>query len=290
MAQAPVTPADRLSFTLFLAVVVHATLIFGIGFQPQRPSAAAPSVDVTIVHHQSERAPDEADFIAQAHQEASGDQIDRKELTTDQEADFADQQIDRVQPIAPSVIQRTEQVTQRLVVTTQGVSPRQVHAREQQETEARPAPQAEHESLEEMSREIASLQARLDAQRQAYAKRPRIRRLTSVSATAHYEAIYLDAFRREVEEMGTRHFPDEALSRDQFGNVRLAVSLRPDGTVHGIEITQSSGYRFLDEAAVRSVRLAAPFAPFTEEMRRNTDILEIIRTWRFDRRQIVTSH
>ena len=290
MAQAPVTSADRLSFTLFLAIAVHAVVIFGVGFQQQKPAPAPHTLDVTIVHNQSQKAPSEADFIAQAHQEASGDQSERMELTTDQEAEFADQQIETVQLQAPAVRQRTEQQAQQLVVTTQGVSPRQVHVREEQETPPQPAPEAREESLEQLTQEIASLQARLDQQRQAYAKRPRIRRLTSVSATAHYEALYIDSFRREVEEMGTRHFPNEAFARDQFGNVRLAVSLLPDGSVHSIEISQSSGHRFLDQAAVRSVRLAAPFAPFTREMRENTDILEIIRTWRFDRQQQLTSH
>ena len=56
-----------------------------------------------------------------------------------------------------------------------------------------------------------------------------------------------------------------------------------------IEVLKSSGYRFLDEAAMRSVRLAAPFAPFPPEMRKITDILEIIRTWKFDERQAVSS-
>jgi protein TonB len=93
-----------------------------------------------------------------------------------------------------------------------------------------------------------------------------------------------------VEETGTRHFPQKALSEGIFGNVRLAVQLKPNGTVESIDITQSSGHPFLDQAAIQSVRLAAPFAPFTDEMRRNIDLLEIIRTWRFDSRERLTSH
>ena len=44
---------------------------------------------------------------------------------------------------------------------------------------------------------------------------------------------------------------------------------------------KSSGSKLLDDAAIRIVRIAAPFNPLTEEMKKDTDILEIIRIWRF---------
>ncbi|MBA3980496.1 MAG: energy transducer TonB [Alcanivorax sp.] len=289
-APAPVSSADRLSFTLFLAVAIHATVIFGIGFAPERPGEGTRTLDVTLAHHQSDTTPEDADFIAQANQEGSGDQSDKAELTTTELTDFADQQIERVQLQAPSVIERSERVPQQLVITTQGLSDWQVNAAPEQPDTPQNLPQAETESLDALSQEIASLQARLDNQRQAYAKRPRIHRLTSVSTKAHYEALYIDAFRRDVEEAGTRNFPRQALARQTFGNVRLMVALNADGSVRDVEVLQSSGHGFLDQAAVQSVRLAAPFAPFTREMREKADILEIIRTWRFDPDQIVTSH
>ena len=39
----------------------------------------------------------------------------------------------------------------------------------------------------------------------------------------------------------------------------------------------------LDDAAIRIVQLAAPFPPFSIEMRERTDVLEIIRTWKFEK-------
>jgi len=38
------------------------------------------------------------------------------------------------------------------------------------------------------------------------------------------------------------------------------------------------------------VRIAAPFSVFPPEIKQDTDILEIIRTWKFDPDQIVSSH
>ena len=48
-----------------------------------------------------------------------------------------------------------------------------------------------------------------------------------------------------------------------------------------IRLTRSSGHALLDDAAIRIVRLAAPYAPFPKEIREETDILEITRTWQF---------
>ena len=289
-AASTVSAADRLSFMLFLALAFHAVLILGLGFTSEDPGAAARTIEVTIAQQLSDTEPEDADFIAQANQQASGDLDEKREVTTTEQSPFDSQNIAQVNLQAPSTLNPDPAPVQRVTLTTQGVSSRKVPAKLDKPTPPKPLPKSDRESEAMLSEEIASLQARLDAQKQAYAKRPRVHHLTSVSAKAHYEALYLDTFRRAVEEMGTRNFPQKALSEGIFGNVRLAVQLKPNGSVDKIEVTQSSGHRFLDEAAVQSVRLAAPFAPFPDEMRKNVDILEIIRTWRFDARERLTSH
>jgi protein TonB len=52
--------------------------------------------------------------------------------------------------------------------------------------------------------------------------------------------------------------------------------------VEEVRILESSGEAVLDDAAQQIVRLAAPFAPFPTEIRKEADRLEIIRTWRFE--------
>ena len=287
---ATVSAADRLSFTLFLALAFHAVLILGLGFSPDKPEPGARTIEITIAQQLSDTEPEDADFIAQANQQASGDLDEKREVTTTELSPFDSQTIAQVNRQAPATVDPSPVPTQRVIITTQGVSSRKAPATVDKPTPPKPLPKSQQESEAAISEEIASLQARLDAQKQAYAKRPRVHHLTSVSAKAHYEALYLDSFRRAVEEIGTRNFPQKALSEGIFGNVRLAVQLKPNGSVQNIEVTQSSGHRFLDEAAIQSVRLAAPFAPFPDEMRRNVDVLEIIRTWRFDARERLTSH
>jgi protein TonB len=72
---------ERLSFTVFLAVAVHAVLILGVTFTLNRDPKPAPTLNITLATHQSQKAPDKADYLAQYNQEASGTIADTKELT-----------------------------------------------------------------------------------------------------------------------------------------------------------------------------------------------------------------
>jgi protein TonB len=140
---------------------------------------------------------------------------------------------------------------------------------------------SEHSSPQDISLAIASLQAQLDIQQQAYANRPRRYTISSASTQKRHDALYLDNWRKRIELVGNQHYPDEARQNEIFGSLRLMVTIRPDGSVAEIRVLQGSGQQVLDQAAVDIVRLAAPFDVFPEELRDSIDLLEIIRTWRF---------
>ncbi len=63
----------------------------------------------------------------------------------------------------------------------------------------------------------------------------------------------------------------------------VTVSIKADGALEKVEINRPSGHKLLDEAAVRIVKLSAPFAPFPADISKDTDILSITRTWTFTR-------
>jgi len=67
------------------------------------------------------------------------------------------------------------------------------------------------------------------------------------------------------------------------------VSLRADGSVANIRALSSSGHKVLDDAAIRIVHLASPFAPFPADLRQEADILDIVRTWQFQRNNSLRS-
>jgi len=278
----PVTAADRFAFTLVVALLLHALVVFGIRFLP--PSTrAAPMLEVTLVPAESANAPKRADFLAQAQQEGSGTETEARLLTSRERTPLPGR--DEV-----SQQQRPQQVRPQPVVAearriTSTQSPEQV-AQARPEAVPDPAPPAPRD---DMDAEIAALEARLSANRQAYAKRPRVRTLAAVSTRADEWAAYIENFRERVEQTGNANYPAEARTRHLQGQVRLLVALTPDGRVQRIQVLASSGERLLDQAAQQSVRDAQPFERFPVAQRDEVDVLQIIRTWRFAERLATTS-
>lgn len=273
---------DKFSITLFIAISFHVLMVMVIGFDFTLPSPKPKTLEITLVQHTT-KAPVDSDFIAQANQQASGTELRKQKLTTTENSRFLS---DKIQEISPPV--------QPQLASAEPVDEPSLLATKDQEAvfEVANEPEQEAKTLEEqfrgetqipshISNDIATLEALLDQQRQSYAKRPRIRRLTSVSAKTAIDAQYLDDWRRKIERIGNIHYPEEAKRNHLYGELRLAVILLPNGYVDDIEILQPSGDRILDDAAMRIVRLAEPFQAFPSELKKEVDKLEIIRTWRF---------
>ncbi len=270
--------SDRLGFGLFLAVAVHAMLIFGVGFQFQKSPLRAPTLEVTLAQHLSKAAPEQADYLAQSNQIGSGASEQKQEMTNDHIPDISASQMRDSQPIAPPIPQQIAAQPGTTLVTTVSTSRIQSSTETADNPgdfapESNPIPQA-------LVREVASLRAKLDIKKAEYSRMPRVLRLTAASTRAADQAAYLRYWVDQVEEAGNRNYPAEARRKQIFGDLRVAVTILPDGSVDGVEILLSSGERVLDQAAVRIIRLASPFAPFPREMRA-WDKLEIIRTWHF---------
>lgn len=286
---APVDTGDRLAFTLFVAAALHALVIFGVSFTLPEPGEAAPTLDVTLATHRDE-APEEADYLAQQNQRASGTEEQSRQLTTDQQAEFADTRIREINPLPQTRASRPRERREKAAVTTTGESRRQAPSPEEADPqESREQQEGLVEDRPAVNPEIASLQAKLERQRQEYAKRPRIRRLTSVATRSSVEAEYLYEWGQQIEATGNRHYPQEALERRLTGELRLSVSIKPDGRLHEVEILSSSGHQLLDQAALQIVHMTAPFDPFPPELRGEFDRLEIIRTWNFEITGLSTS-
>ena len=269
-------------FTLFLALSLHAAIILGVGFVWQVQQAASPTIEITLAQHSEEKAPEKADFIAQANQSGSGNAEQAIEKTTTSSADFHANEFKDVLTEAIQTQPQEAPLETPPSITTAFSADRAMPVQERKpETEPFEALNAQKDAKLNLSRDIASIEARLDRELQADAKGPRIRRLTSVSARSTVDAYYLQSWRRKVETVGNLNYPDEARRKHLFGNLRLLVSITPDGGLKDVLVLESSGHKVLDDAAVRIVRLAAPFAPFPPEMRDSTDVLEIIRTWQF---------
>jgi len=288
-SSATVTSADRLTFTGFLAALLHAALILGISFTATDKNPASHTLEVTLANYKSEQAPEKADFLAQENQQGSGTLDEAKMITTDVDANFAANSIKQTSPLEQQASAPKVKPKQSALISTTSTSRFQAQITPRQEAaEPNDTQEGPRKSLLERSLEIASLEAKLDSQRQIYAKTPRIQRLTAASTMKANDAYYVDSWRRKIENMGRINYPREAEGCFNDCSLRLLVSINPDGTINNLRVLESSGKKVLDDAAIRIVRRSAPFAPFTEEMKQDVDLLEIIRTWKFKGNRYMT--
>ncbi|NWO05737.1 MAG: energy transducer TonB [Alteromonadaceae bacterium] len=279
-----VTDLDRFSFTLFMALAVHAIIGLGLTFTPEEPPASAKTMEITLSQFDDQQAPDEADFLAQTNQQGSGTTEKKVEMTSPEPAELSKPEVAQIQPRPQTTTEPSPQQAQAVVQTENNPDREVAQPDPKTEPVPEPLPRAENKSLLEESLEVASLEARLADQQQAYAKRPRIKYVTATSTLKSSNAWYVQNWVDKVTRVGNLNYPQQARRAGIHGNLRLLVQVRKDGTIREVAILESSGSSVLDDAAIQIVRRAAPFAPFPEDLEEQYDVLEIIRTWSFQRK------
>ncbi|WP_124078951.1 TonB family protein [Pigmentiphaga humi] len=139
----------------------------------------------------------------------------------------------------------------------------------------RPEQSGSAAQAEQLARRFAEISERIDD----YNKRPR-KHFFAPSTSEHRFAVYVEQWRHRIEEIGNRNYPAGARGK-VYGSLRMTVYVRSDGTVESMDIDKPSEHKILNDAARRTVSLAAPFAPFPPQISRDTDVLAITRTWYF---------
>jgi protein TonB len=280
--RAAVTPADRLGLTLFFSLVLHGIIILGLVFSPDPPpkSDTRPPIEIILTESAKPAKVDDAEYLAQADNDGSGNVKQRVRPTEARSAPATTpplagegKSISPPRPAAPP--QNTRRIE---VLTAKQDADHSVSQHQEQQEQQQPPPSAAE--LMMRGEEIAKLSAEIHDSIQAYTRRPR-ERYISACTQSFRDAAYLDAWRQKIERIGSLNYPEEAKRQGLSGNLILDVAINPDGTVNNVELRHSSGYKLLDDAAIRIVKLAAPFAPFSPEMRKDTDVLHITRTWQF---------
>ena len=293
VAAAPaVTPADRLVLTLCLAALFHAVILLGVTFAKEDTvQPRYDTMEVVLVPQESKAAPEDANLLAQANLEGGGDTTEEVTPAAPLPAPFPDTQAQIAAPppsppppaaapdnsaelLAADAVDATQTVPE-----TAKTRPREEPAPKLEIAQAQ-TPQPSATQLLTNSFKIAALSAEIKRKLEAQAQRPK-RKFISASTKEYRYASYMEAWRAKVERVGNLNYPEEARKRQLSGSLILDVSLNPDGSINQITVRHSSGYKILDDAADRIVRLAAPFAPFPDDIRAETDILHITRTWQF---------
>jgi protein TonB len=325
-----VESADRLGFTLFIAIAAHAIVVLGVTFAPhERARELVSTLDIILVQHRNEDEPEDVDYLAQANQDGGGESDETERPATPLRAPFVGPIPDiamatpplqfreevlstQLEPVqaktaaaedvtarAPPVpvltqdkVETPEQRVSKPSVERAAEPDSQIVSKAEKQPQPQPDPQARPETpppttqalsaaaLINRSRAMASLSAEIDRRLQAYAKRPK-RKWITARTKEHKYAAYMESWRQKVERVGNLNYPDEARRMNLSGNLLLDVALRPDGSVDEIILRRSSGEKVLDDAAIRIVNLAAPFARFPKSIAEETDILHVERTWQF---------
>jgi len=286
-AAAPtVTSTDRLGLTLFFALAVHAIVIFGVSFDllDSSDDNDLPTMEVTLVNSRTDEAPEHADYLAQANHKGGGN-VDKKVKPG---APFSNPKpTPDHQGVAPATRPaasppKPKHRPRREVLTTQRPQPDKATKPKDRPKKALPDRAPDAAQLIERSQQIARLSAEIQRRQEAYAHKPRETYISSANARQYNLASYMDAWQAKVERVGNLNYPDEARRRGLTGSLLLDVAINADGTVRSVQVLRSSGEQVLDDAAKRIVHLAAPFAPLSKKIRKQTDVLHIIRTWQFD--------
>lgn len=273
----------RMRNALLLAVGLHAALLLGIAFDAGDSRQYSPQIEVTLATRPNSTAPEDARHVAQQNQLGSGDESEKTEITTRNNAPPS-----AAQEASQAPMQRSDRETAQSdeVLTTRANATRAVATRQVEEEQKQASLEGISPEVDRLNQQLASLEAELNEKTRTYANMPRVRRLTSASARQAVDAAYLLDWRQRVEAVGNKYYPEASVRYGIYGELRLLVVIHKDGSLEDIRVLSSSGYAVLDEAAIKIVRMAAPYSPFPPELSATTDKLEIIRTWQFQENQL----
>jgi len=268
---------ERLSFATAFSLLLHAFVLFGITFSvPDARNLAKKlqPLEVTLVNSQSRAKPDKATAYAQSNLDGGGNTPEEVRAGTPfpvlgKDRNFTPEQAaQRMKSLEHEVKQLLARDQSDYRIEQQKVARKKIDST------------LSGKELVQRSLEIARLEAEISRNISLYEKLPKRKRIGARTEEYRY-AQYVEDWRAKVEQIGNLNYPEAARRQKVFGSLLLTVNIRADGSVESVEINKSSGQRILDAAARKIVRLAAPYAPFPPNIRKEADILSITRTWTF---------
>src|SRR5262245_8078443 len=276
----PLLGKDRvLGAALGISIAVHAVLM-AVHFKmpdAMRWKQNAQPLEVVLVNAKTRERPSRADVLAQSNLDRGGNVDERRRARTPLPVT---EPKDPGKDLAAAQRRPRELEIRQPVIAQEGDSPTRVpKAAERPAPSDEPGGDASGRDLADLALAAMRLQAQIDRRIEEYQKRPR-KQFIGASAAEYRFAQYEEDWRIKVERVGTINYPAEARGK-LYGNLRLTVTIRPDGSVESIELDRSSGLKVLDAAAFKIVRMATPFAAFPPNIRHDTDLLVITRTWFF---------
>jgi protein TonB len=296
---------SAMATAIWISILVHA-IILSMQFQPElkKLQDKLPVLEVFLVNAKTVSKPENAEIYAQANLDRGGNTEQDRKLKSalpaikQQKTDFTvkpsatpkesakaakktAEDIQEQQRVALLEKQAQELMTQ--IESTQKVDSKSAQSASAKEPEAgtqQASKKLDMHDITAAALEMDRLEALISKQQDEYQKRPKKKFIGARTKEYRY-ALYVEAWRQKVEKIGNLNYPEAAKSLKLYGQLQMTVSIKADGTIDSIEINRSSGHKILDEAAKHIVELAAPYAKFPDDVRKEVDILGITRTWTF---------
>jgi len=278
LAWQPLVPGNRrLALAIGISLAIHALLLtLHFSFPDASKAMREKALDVVLVNAKSAKKPTDPQALAQANLDGGGNTDENRRLKT---------------PLPPTPQQTTGSEIERMQrryrelevaqqkMLTEAKTARAVVAARNAAEQPTPVTSVSGLDLAESARAMARLEGEINKSVDEYNKRPR-KKFIGARTEEYRFAQYIEDWRRKVERIGTLNYPEAARGK-LYGSLVLTAFINHDGSLNRVDINRSSGYKVLDDAAKRIVQMASPYAPFPPEIRRDTDILEITRTWYF---------
>lgn len=267
-----------LSWSVGVSLVLHGLLLsLHFKFPDVLKFSSTQPLEVILVNTKTRERPSKAQALAQANLDGGGNTDQDRRAKTPLPVTKATEGKDLAE--AKRRVAELEAQQQRLLALAKASPPVAASDAARPTPLDETTPQPSGRDLRELALATMKLQAQIDKRHEEYQKRPR-KQFIGANASEYRFAQYEEEWRNKVERVGTLNYPAEARGK-LYGSLRLEVALRPDGNVESIRLERSSGLKVLDEAAFRIVRMAAPYGEFPADIRKDTDLLIITRTWFF---------
>jgi len=268
----------RLTIGFAVSITLHVLVMLIHFTMPEMAAARTPTLDVILVNARHNTVPEKPQALAQANLEGGGNNSEKvraaallsSQVNTREGEDLAD--LVRIEQLAMVKPQREQALTQQnssVVIN--------------EETSNKDKPSAQQPVTGSDAMDATAMMIKLDAEinekTRNYSQRPR-RTQVGASTQEYRFAQYIESWRAKTERIGKLRYPPAARGK-LYDSLLMTVSIKKDGSIEKVVIDRPSKYPVLNEAAERIVRLGEPYDPFPPKIARDTDILEITRTWMF---------
>lgn len=268
---------DRLTVTLFLAALFHLILILGVSFAPPvTDSGSVPTLEVLLVNNAlpDSLRNDSADYLAERTQLGSGNSPDGR-TRRPMAGSVAAANSGAPEGGDASPAHGGEAGGEGELLAGLGGEPRFGAAVAGRQTPPAVLP------LESFAGSASPFTgSNTDAELQLKGA-PRRELLVTPNTRVSEVAVYLDAWKRRIEQVGTINFPNAARRSKLSGNPVIEVVLASSGGLVRADVRRSSGYGELDRAAMDILKLATPFEAFPEDLAARYEVLRFAYEWRF---------